>query len=128
MSTTILILCPHNAAKSVAAAAYLGRIAEARGLDIEITTAGTEPDPEVLPLVREQLESDGYDVTDTPKMLTADALLAATHVVNIGCSLSHLPTHDAVEGWAIPNFSEDPSQAFAALSEHVEQLAARLGD
>ncbi len=128
MSTKILILCPHNAAKSVVAGAYLRRVAEARGLNLEVNTAGTEPDAHVLPLVREQLESDGYPVTSTPRLLTADDLTWADRVVNIGCVLAHLPRHDAVEHWGIPNFSEDPSAAFAALSEHVDRLATSIAD
>ncbi len=126
MPTHVLILCPHNAAKSVTAAAYLTRLAEERGLDIGVTTAGTDPDEDVLFLVREQLEADGHVVTTVPRLLTADDLLAADHVINIGCSLDHLPAHPNTQEWGIPNFSEDPSEAFASLSEHVENFAATL--
>lgn len=126
MSTHVLFLCPHNAAKSVTAAAYLERIAQSQGLDVIVDTAGTDPDEEVLPLVRKQLEDDGYEVTSVPRLLTADDLATADHVVNIGCSLDHLPSHRAKQDWAIPNFSEDPSEAFASISEHVEQLAVKL--
>ncbi len=126
MSTHVLILCPHNAAKSVTAAAYLERLAESRQLDIRVDTAGTDPDDDVLPLVRDQLESDGYDVTSVPRLLTASDLAAADHVINIGCGLTHLPKHHNVDDWAIPNFSESPSEAFASIAEHVEELADAL--
>ena len=128
MPTHVLILCPHNAAKSVTAAAYLERIAASRGLDITIDTAGTDPDDDVVALVREQLENDGYEVTTVPRLLTENDMQSADHVINIGCSIDHLPSHRARQDWAIPNFSESPSEAFAAISEHVEQLAAALFD
>ena len=59
---TVLFLCPHNAAKSVIAAAYWNRVAAARGLDIAADSAGTEPSPAVSPAVVEALAAEGLDV------------------------------------------------------------------
>ena len=39
---TILFLCPHNAAKSVVAAAYFDQLARDRGLAYRAASAGTE--------------------------------------------------------------------------------------
>ena len=128
MTTNILFLCPHNAAKSVTAAVYMGRIADDRGLDLSISTAGTDPDDDVLPLVRDQLVSDGYTVNDLPCLVTPDVLSAAERIINIGCPHDLLPTDKAVTDWSIPNFSEDPSAAFAALSDHVEHLAREISE
>jgi hypothetical protein len=47
---TVLFLCPHNAAKSVIAAAYCVRLAAARGVTLRAASAGTDPDPGVSPL------------------------------------------------------------------------------
>lgn len=55
MNPTILLLCPHNAAKSATATAYFGRLAAQHGLNFYITSAGSEPDNEVAPAVVEQL-------------------------------------------------------------------------
>ena len=126
MTTNILIMCPHNAAKSVVAAAYLGRIAEQRSLDIAISTAGTDPDEEVLPIVRDQLEQDGYPTEHTPRAFEPADLREADRIINIGCARQTLATETPITDWGIPNFSEDPSAAFAALAEHVELLAAEL--
>ncbi len=126
MCTNVLIMCPHNAAKSVVAAAYLRRIAAQRSLNPIVDTAGTDPDPEVLPVVREQLERDGYAVDHTPRALRANDLHDADRIINIGCSRRALDTDTPVTDWGIPNFSEDPSAAFAALAEHVEALATEL--
>ena len=41
---TILFLCPHNAAKSVIAAAYFDQLAAGRGLLYRGDSSGTDPD------------------------------------------------------------------------------------
>lgn len=130
MTTRILFLCPHNAAKSVAAAALLARTAEGRGLEVAIDTAGTHPDDEVLPLVRRRLEADEFEVTSVPRRVSADDLIAAEIVVNIGCATADLPgassIGDRIVDWSIPDFSDDPEAAFEALADHVQRLAADL--
>src|SRR6185295_14476790 len=59
---SILFLCPHGAAKSVLATAYFKRQARARGLEIDVQTAGTEPDLALAPAVVEHLKASGYEV------------------------------------------------------------------
>jgi len=51
MSANILFLCPHNAAKSVIAAAYFNRLAQQIGLQWLADSAGTEPSEAVSPNV-----------------------------------------------------------------------------
>ena len=58
---TIVFLCPHNAAKSVIAAAYWQRLADQRGWSVRATSAGTDPDPEVAPRVVTALLEEGLD-------------------------------------------------------------------
>ncbi len=55
---TVLFLCPHNAAKSVMAAAYFRRLAERRRLDVRADSAGTEPSPETSPAVVAALRAE----------------------------------------------------------------------
>ena len=62
MSRTILFVCPHHAAKSVLAVAHCSRLVEQHGLDLEVDSGGTEPDPEVMPSVVALLKEDGIDV------------------------------------------------------------------
>ncbi len=126
MTINVLFLCPHNAAKSVAAAAYADRMGGEQGLDIAVSTAGTDPDEAVLPIVRAQLESDGYRVDSVPRLVTAGDLADADHIVNIGCAHSDLPTDRQPIDWSIPNFSDDPAVAFAALEQHVADFVQSL--
>ena len=92
MATTIIFLCPHAAAKSVAAAAFLTREAGERGLSLQISTAGTHPDPDILPIVRARLEMEGLPVHEPPRKVTDEDLSAADMIVNIGCDHDDLPT------------------------------------
>ncbi len=50
-SKTVLFLCPHNAAKSVLAAADCDRLVRERGLPYRADSAGTEPDDGPAPAV-----------------------------------------------------------------------------
>lgn len=127
MPTRIIFLCPHNAAKSVFAAAFLAREAAERGLDVEITTAGTDPDPDILPIVRTRLETEGLPIDEgPPRTVTEEDLAVADVIVNIGCSHDELPTSRSLREWHVPNFSDDPEAAFAALQWRVTDLATAL--
>jgi anti-sigma-K factor RskA len=57
---TVLFMCPHGAAKSVLASAYFERLAKARGLNVRVESAGTDPDPTVSPVVAAHLNRQGY--------------------------------------------------------------------
>ena len=57
---TLLFLCPHNAAKSVLAAAYCQHLSAQGGLDVQVTSAGTEPDAAASPDVVALLRAEGW--------------------------------------------------------------------
>jgi arsenate reductase (thioredoxin) len=92
---TVLFLCPHNAAKSVIAAAYCERLAKAAHLDLKIVQAGTEPDQAIMPVVQDLLEHDGFSVAlHQPRLVTQDDLMQADVVVTMGCNLEALSIPD----------------------------------
>lgn len=129
MPRTILFLCPHNAAKSVIAAAYCQRLAAQHGLDWHITSAGTEPDAEVAPAVVELLRADGLNVADhRPRHVTREELETAFRVISLGCDVSDLaPPGALVEHWNdIPAPSQDLRAARDFISTHVERLMCEL--
>src|SRR5262245_49931460 len=97
MSETILFLCPHNAAKSVLAAAYCQHLAAQGGLAVQVTSAGTEPDATVSPAVVALLRAEGLDVAQhRPRHVTREELGAASRVISLGCDVSHLAPPGAV--------------------------------
>ena len=122
---TILFLCPHNAAKSVIAAAYYERLAAARGLTLRATSAGTDPDPGISPGVAAALFAEGIDVrAHRPRRITAEALAGASRVVSLGCDLGDLaPPGLVVERWDdVPSPSADLAGARAVIAAHVRRL------
>jgi protein-tyrosine-phosphatase len=123
---TIIFLCPHNAAKSVIAAAYWQRLADQRGWPVWATSAGTDPDPEVSPQVATALLAEGMDVrAHRPRQVTSEALATAWRVVSLGCDLGVLaPTGRAVDHWDdIPAPSSNLAGALDAIAAHVMQFA-----
>src|SRR5687767_1728452 len=107
MTSTILFLCPHHAAKSVIAQAYFNRLAQQKNLPFAADSAGTEPDDNVSPAVANMLLAEGMDVRDhQPRRVTAAELDQAARVISIGCALADLEiAPERVESWDVPMVS-----------------------
>ena len=70
MGVTVLFACTHNAGRSQIAAALFARAAHGRHRAL---SAGTQPAPEIHPVVREALAEVGVDLgAESPKLLTDD--------------------------------------------------------
>ena len=124
---TILFLCPHNAAKSVIAAAYCERRAAERGVTLRATSAGTDPDPGVSPGVDGALLAEGIDVrAHRPRRVTAEELARASRVASLGCELGDIaPPGLVVELWDdLPSPSADLKGARAIIAAHEWQTLA----
>jgi protein-tyrosine-phosphatase len=129
MHYTILFLCPHNAAKSVLAAAYCQHLLAQYGLEVQVISAGTEPDATASPEVVALLHAEGLDVAQhRPRSVTREELGAAFRVISLGCDVSHLaPSSTLVEHWDdVPSPSQHLARARDAIYTHVEQLVEEL--
>ena len=129
MRPTILFLCPHNAAKSVLAAAYCQQLARQRGLDVQITSAGTEPDAAVSPSIVALLLAEGLDIAHhTPRRVTQEEFRTVSRVISLGCDVRHLaPPDTRVEHWDdVPAPSQQLARAREVIAAHVEQLIEEL--
>ena len=129
MSANILFLCPHNAAKSVIAAAYFNRLAQQIGLQLTADSAGTEPSETVSPNVVAMLGNEGIDVSHhQPRCVNAHELEAARRVISIGCTPEELGIGaERIEQWNdVPMVSKDPNGSRDAIRAHVERLIAEL--
>ena len=129
MRETIAFVCPHNAAKSVIAAAYFQQRAGQLGLALRAVSAGTEPSPAVSPAVVEVLRQEGIDVAGyQPRLVTPEELATAARVVSLGSDL-HAVARDpvTVDGWDdVPPASQDLGAACQAIRARVERLVTEL--
>jgi arsenate reductase (thioredoxin) len=75
---SVLFVCVHNAGRSQMAAGYLNQLS---GGQIEVRSAGSEPAKKINPVA-----VDGIDIaTETPKILTTEAVKASDVVITMGC-------------------------------------------
>ena len=79
----ILVVCTHNAGRSVAARVLLDHHGRGR---VAVRSAGSEPADQVNPAVAQVLTERGLDVSkEFPKPLTDGAARAADVIVTMGC-------------------------------------------
>jgi arsenate reductase (thioredoxin) len=126
---TILFMCPHGAAKSVLASAYFQRVAKERGFNVQVRSAGTDPDPTVSSAVASHLKTNGYDIpVAKPRRATEDDMAVADIVISIGCDLGGLPKpRGTVHTWDdVPALSEEFAAADAKIRERVMELIDQL--
>ncbi len=82
---TILLLCPHNAAKSIMAEAYYNHRVQQEGLPFLADSAGTEPSEQIWLTVIELLQREGIPLTSQiPRQVTRDDLLDAFQMISMG--------------------------------------------
>ena len=80
---SVLFVCVHNAGRSQMAAAYLQHLAGDR---IEVRSAGSAPADQVNPAAVAAMLEDGIDMsTQTPKILTDEAVQDSDVVITMGC-------------------------------------------
>ncbi|MCA4135284.1 arsenate reductase ArsC [Arthrobacter sp. M4] len=80
---SVLFVCVHNAGRSQMAAAYLNHLSEGR---IEVRSAGSEPAERVNPSAVEAMLEEGIDIhSETPKILTTEAVKDSDVVITMGC-------------------------------------------
>jgi len=79
----ILVVCTHNAGRSVAARVLLDHHGAGR---VVVRSAGSAPGDEINPAVAQILTERGLDVSkEFPKPLTDDAARAADIIITMGC-------------------------------------------
>lgn len=129
MREIVVFVCPHNAAKSVIAAAYFQQRADQLGLALRAVSAGTEPSPAVSAAVVELLRKEGIDVAGyQPRRVTPKELTTAARVVSLGSDLQAFALDPVVvDDWNdVPPPSQDLGAACQAIRARVEQLVTEL--
>ena len=79
----ILVVCTHNAGRSVAARVLLDHHGDGR---VVVRSAGSAPGDEINPAVASILTERGFDVSkEFPKPLTDEAARRADIIITMGC-------------------------------------------
>ena len=132
MGITILFVCLHGSAKSVIAAEHCRRLAAARGLAVDVTAAGLEPDDAIPPRVVQGLADEGIDVGGRrPRRPAPTDVAEADVVVTFGCDLGPLATGARrLQRWDdVPAVSDDFKRArdviVGRVTTLVDDLASR---
>lgn len=125
----IAFVCLHGSAKSLIAAEHCRRLAARRGLAVEATSSGPEPDREIPPEVVAGLLADGIDVRGRrPERVASQRLAEVSRIVSFGCSLEDLaPRGIAIERWDdCPAVSDDYGTARDFIVARVRALVEGL--
>jgi arsenate reductase (thioredoxin) len=124
---TILFLCPHNALRSVIAAALLNHLADGRAHG---QSAGTEPDDRVNERTIAVLREIGIEVADErPGRVTAEQIEQADRVVSLDCPLPaelEALARAKIENWPMPDTSGKPVEAVREVRNLIQARVERL--
>jgi arsenate reductase len=83
----VAFVCVRNAGRSQMAYAFAERAVQARGLDVDLLTGGTDPADAVHDNVVAAMRDVGADLSDRrPREITTEDLADADVVVTMGCS------------------------------------------
>jgi arsenate reductase (thioredoxin) len=131
MSTkaSVLFVCVHNAGRSQMAAGYLQALAGDR---VEVRSAGTQPKNEVNPSAVAAMLEEGIDIsTNTPKVLSDEAVKASDYVITMGCgdTCPYFPGKTYLD-WVLDDPAGQGVEAVRPIRDkirqHIEALIAEI--
>lgn len=131
MSTkaSVLFVCVHNAGRSQMAAGYLQALAGDR---VEVRSAGTQPKNEVNPSAVAAMLEEGIDIsTNTPKVLSDEAVKASEYVITMGCgdTCPYFPGKTYLD-WVLDDPAGQGVEAVRPIRDkirqHIEALIAEI--
>ncbi|MFP8954055.1 low molecular weight phosphatase family protein [Natrialbaceae archaeon A-arb3/5] len=123
----IALVCVQNAGRSQMATAYAERERDARDLDVEIVSGGTDPADTVHEGVVEAMASEGFDLSDrVPEAVSEATLESCDYVATMGCSTLELDAETDVRDWALsdPHGKDEATvhEIRRAVETHVSDL------
>lgn len=121
----ILVVCTHNAGRSVAARVLLDHYGGGR---VRVRSAGSSPGDEINPAVARVLGERGLDVSrEFPKRLTDDAARAADVIVTMGCgdACPVFPGKRYLD-WDLPDPAGKPVDQVRPIVDEIDRRARAL--
>ena len=125
----VAFVCVQNAGRSQMAAAFALREVDARGLDVEVLTGGTDPADAVHPEVVEAMAEVGFDLSeDQPREIDTAELETCHIVATMGCSTLELDADVDVRDWALPDPHGEDRARVREIRDEIESRVERLFD
>lgn len=121
----ILVVCTHNAGRSVAARVLLDHYGQGR---VVVRSAGSAPGDEINPAVAQILTERGLDVSkEFPKPLTDDAARAADVIITMGCG-DACPVYPGKRylDWALEDPAGRPVEEVRPIVEDIDRRVREL--
>ena len=119
---TVLFVCVHNAGRSQMAAGYLQALAGDR---IEVLSAGSVPKDQINPVAVAVMAEQGINIaSNTPKLLTVEAVRQSDAVITMGCGdACPIFPGKRYQDWAV----DDPAgQDDATVRRIRDEIRARV--
>lgn len=126
---SVLFVCVHNAGRSQMAAGFLAHLA---GDTIDVRSAGSAPVVTINSAAVEAMTEAGIDIsTQSPKILTIDAVESSDVVITMGCG-DACPVFSGISyrDWALPDPAGQGLEAVRPIRDEirvrVQELIAEL--
>jgi arsenate reductase len=123
----ILVVCTHNAGRSVAARILLDHHGQGR---VTVRSAGSAPGDDINPAVAEILTERGHDVTkEFPKPLTDEAARSADVIITMGCGdACPIFPGKRYEDWELDDPAGQGIEAVRPIRDDIERRVRDLLD
>ena len=124
---SVLFVCVHNAGRSQMAAGYVTHLSGGR---IEVRSAGSAPADQVNPSAVAAMAEEGIDIsTQTPKILTAEAVQMSDVVVTMGCG-DTCPIYPGkrYEDWVLDDPAGKDVASVRPIRDEIKRRAQELVD
>ena len=121
----ILVVCTHNAGRSVAARVLLDHHGRGR---LTVGSAGSAPGDEINPAIVRILTDRGLDVTkEFPKPLTDEAARSADIIITMGCG-DACPVYPGKRylDWDLPDPAGKSVEEVAPIVDEIERRVLEL--
>ncbi|HEX4868069.1 MAG TPA: arsenate reductase ArsC [Acidimicrobiales bacterium] len=121
----ILVVCTHNAGRSVAARVLLDHYGAGR---VVVRSAGSAPGEHINPAVAEILSQRGLDVSkEHPKPLTDAAAKQADVIITMGCG-DACPVYQGKRylDWDLPDPAGKPIDEVRPIVDEIDRRARAL--
>ena len=126
MMVKLLFVCVHNSGRSQMAKAFFNALAGGKG---SADSAGTQPSPQINPVVIDVMREVGIDISrEKPKLLTPELLEEYDRVITMGCGVaetcpaSFLPTED----WELDDPAGQPIETVRRIRDEIKSRVDSL--